>query len=157
MPETIGPAIQSVTDGRLTFKKAHLEYLGNPECVDVTFGPGRSILIHNPQRRQELLDMLLADEEGLLDEDQNQIELRLDSLADPAPVDEQGRMRIPQVYLNRLQLPDKGAKVYLFRRRRNGWIEVWSEAEFDRMIDAPADVWQVALNRLVLRRRGTQV
>lgn len=155
MAENIAPAIHSITEGRLTFKKSHLEYLDNPTAVDITFGPGRSILIHNPERRLALLRQLLGDE-PLLDSVQSQVEFRLDSMSDSVLVDEQSRIRIPAPFLNRARLTEKGAKAYLIPRRRNGWIEVWSEPEFDKIVDDPIDQWTEMLNRVILHVRNKE-
>ena len=149
MSELIGPAIHSITDGRLTFKKPHLEYLGNPSSVDITLGPGKSILIHNPERRAQLVEQLLGGVEGMLDSNQYQVAMRLDNMADNAPVDEQGRLRIPPLYLKRAGLTDKSAKACLVPARRDGWLELYSETEFERIIDDPADPWREALDRVI--------
>lgn len=154
MSATIAPSNQSITDGRLTLKKAHLEYLGNPSTIDVTFGPGRSILLHNPQRREALLEQILGAEQGPLDEDEMNVELRLDSMAEACPVDDQGRLRLGQTHLERGRLLEKGCKVVIFARRRNGWLEIWKAGEFDPMVENPADNWLSALNRLIQRGRG---
>lgn len=154
MPEAIGPTIQTVTDGRLTLKKSHLEYLGNPASVDVTFGPGRSILIHESSRRKQMVETLLGTDEGPLDSDQSQVEFRLDSMAESVPVDDQGRMRLPAMHLDRAMLTEKGCKAYLVPRRRNGWLEVWNQQEFSRVVDDPTDNWLDSLNKVILRCRG---
>jgi DNA-binding transcriptional regulator/RsmH inhibitor MraZ len=153
MAPTIAPSNQSVTNGRLTLKKAHLEYLGNPETVDVTFGPGHSILLHNPQRREQLINQILGDNPGPLDEDEMNIELRLDSMAEACAVDEQGRMRLGQTHLERGKLTEKGCKVVVFARRRNGWLEIWKLDDFDPMVNDSSDPWLSAFNRLIQRGR----
>lgn len=156
MSDTIGPAIHSITDGRLTFKKPHLEYLGNPQSVQLTFGPGHTVLIHNPDRRQQLVEQLLGGVQGMLDGDQYQVAMRLDNMADDAPVDDQGRIRIPVIYLKRAGLTDKTTKAYLVPARRDGWLELYSESEFERIIDDPTDPWREALDRLIMQWRQKQ-
>jgi DNA-binding transcriptional regulator/RsmH inhibitor MraZ len=153
MAESLGPSIQTITDGRLTLKKAHLEYLGDPANIDISYGPAKSIILHNPDRRLALVEEILGGPDFGLDKDQNQIELRLDSVAQTVPVDEQGRIRVPEVHLKFAGLTDKSCKVTLLPRRRNGWLEVWAEQKFDDFVADPSDQWLDALNRQILRRR----
>lgn len=148
MAETPGSILQSVTDGRLTLRKAHLDYLGNPDSVDVTLGPGTGIILHSPKRRLELLKDLLGDPDALQpDDDASYVQLRLHSVRDNAPVDDQGRLRIPPMFVNYLKLPDKQAKVYLISGRGNKWVELWPEADFTTMVNTRADDWLQAFNR----------
>ena len=81
------------------------------------------------------------------------MEFRLDSMSDSVPVDEQGRMRIPPLFLERAGLLDKGAKAYLVPRRRDGWLEVWNQDEFHRIVDDPTDPWRDSLDRVIMRWR----
>lgn len=157
MPETIGPAIHSITDGRLTFKKPHLEYLENPTSVDITLGPGKSILIHNPAKRQRLVDELLGGDDGVLDSNQRRVAMRLDNMADSASIDEQGRIRIPALYLKRAGLVEKTVKAYLVPARREGWLELYDEAAFEAMLSASTDdeddAWSEALDAVIRAQR----
>lgn len=153
--QTIGPATQTVSDGRFTFKKPHLEFLGNPTQVDVSYGPGKSILIHNPERRRQFVDRLLGDVE-ILDSDETQVEFRLDNMCETVPIDEQGRMRIPGVFLERAALEEKGVKAYIIPSRRTGWLEIYNHANFLDRVDKPEDDWRQALDRVIKARREEQ-
>lgn len=154
MSEIIGPAIHSITDGRLTFKKPHLEYLGNPSCVDITYGPGKSILIHNPQRRSQMVEDLLGGVDGVLDTNHRRVAMRLDNMADSAPVDDQSRIRIPALYLKRAGLIEKTVKAYLVPARREGWLELYNEDAFEAMFEGDDDdAWDDALDAVIKAQR----
>ena len=154
MADAPGPSLQNVTDGRLTLKQPHRDYLGQPTSVDISMGPGNSILIHNRDRRRQLIAEIIGGTQGgPLDSDQNQVELRLDSMCQTCPVDEQGRVRLPEVLLELAGLTDKSSKAYIIPRSNNGWLEVWPQSEFKEFFRHPVDEWMEALNRLIQRRR----
>jgi DNA-binding transcriptional regulator/RsmH inhibitor MraZ len=153
MATSIGPTSQSVTDGRLTLKKPHLEFLGNPSSVDISYGPGNSILIHNPQRRQEFLKKVLPPPGTPLTDAEDFVDRRVASGGMEAGVDDQGRLRIDRVYLVRAGLTEKGATAYLLPRTGDGWIEVWNEAGFQASFDNREDQWREALSALALKSR----
>lgn len=153
MATSIGPTSQSITDGRLTLKKPHLEFLGNPAAVDVSYGPGSSILIHNPQRRQEFLKKVLPPPGTPLTAAEDYVDRRVGSGGAETPLDDQGRMRVDKVYLVRAGLTEKGATAYLLPRTGDGWIEVWNEAGFSASFDNRDDDWREALSALAMKSR----
>lgn len=154
-PEEIcnpGPTDQIINDGRLTLKKSYLEFLGNPSKVDISYGPGRCILIHNPERRKAFVKQILPPLGEPLNKDESFVELRLNSEVKETPVDDQGRLRIEQVYLEWAGLTGK-TKVYLRPRVRHLWIEVWNAEGYFGSLEKPDDPWEDALNRVVERLR----
>jgi DNA-binding transcriptional regulator/RsmH inhibitor MraZ len=153
MALSIGPTSQSITDGRLSLKKPHLEFLGNPASVDISYGPGNSILIHNPQRRQDFLNKVLPPQGTPLTDAEDFVDRRVGSGGMEIPVDDQGRIRIDRVYLVRAALIEKGATAYLLPRTGDGWIEVWSEENFQASLDNREDQWREALGALAARLR----
>jgi DNA-binding transcriptional regulator/RsmH inhibitor MraZ len=155
MADAQGVSTQTVTDGRLTLKQAHLQYLDLPEKdakVDVSYGPENCILLHNPARRQQLLAELLDSQGLVLDSDENLVEIRLDSVANTVAVDDQGRMRIPELHLRFASLIEKSCKVVIVPRRRSGWLEVWGDANFDTFVKSGTDEWLDCLSRVSRRR-----
>ena len=153
MAPSTGPTSQSIADGRLMLKKPHLEFLGNPPTVDISYGPGNSILIHNPQRRQEFLKKVLPPQGTPLTDAEDFVDRRLGSGSTEIPVDDQGRIRIDKVYLVRSGLTEKGATAYLLPRIGDGWIEVWNEEGYRDSFDNRKDEWREALSALALKSR----
>jgi hypothetical protein len=50
----------------------------------------------------------------------------------------------------------KGVKACLIPRRRNGWLELYNQEEFKRIVDNPTDDWRNALDRLIVAWRSKQ-
>lgn len=147
-----GPVDQAITDGRLTLKKPYLDFLGNPKVVDISYGPGKSILIHNPERRKDFVDKVLPPRGKPLNRDESFVERRLNSGTKPTPVDDQGRIRIEQVYLGWAGLMAK-SQAYLMPRDHHQWIEVWNEEGYHQSLSGMEDAWEEALNNVVEQLR----
>lgn len=149
-------APHSITDGRMTAKKPLVAFLKKPKHVIKTFGPGNSVLLHNPEDYEALMERLLGDAQGTLDADQYFVAKRLENVAEVAPLDEQGRLRLSQVFLDRLGIKEKSARIYVVPAKRDGWLELYSEDEFKTTFDTAKDEWREALDRLILKWRARQ-
>ncbi|NPV48730.1 MAG: hypothetical protein HPY69_17460 [Armatimonadetes bacterium] len=159
MASTTGASIQTLTDGRLTLKQAHLEYLELPPdnlSIDLTFGPDKCILIHNPAKREQLVNEILGNVSIIPDEEESEVELRLDSVATNVPVDEQGRLRIPELFLKFGDMLPRSCRVCLLPRRKSGWLELRTESNFDAWVANPDDRWMRILGRVLREARGEQ-
>ncbi len=157
MAGTIGASIQTLTDGRLTLKQAHLEYLELPAddlSIDITYGPDKCILIHNPARREQLVEEILGKVSIIPDEEEGEVELRLDSVAQTVPVDDQGRLRVPEVFLKFGGMTEKSCRVCLLPRRKSGWLEIRTESNYDAYVANPEDRWMRTLGRVLRNARG---
>lgn len=150
MADDLGPVIQTLTDGRLTLKPAQREFLGSPPQVDVTMGPAQAILIHNPVKRLELLQQVIkVPPGGRLNKNQINVRMRLDGLKHSCTVDDQGRLRLPEMLLELAGLTEKSCRVYLVPDRYNDWLEVWAQEAFKAYFRQPEDQWLDALNSLI--------
>jgi len=148
MDDPIGTSQQSVTNGRLTLKKPHLEFLGNPSEVILTYGPGRAILILAKPKWLEFKSRILGEEgSGLLSEDQMLVERRLVSNAALCEIDEQSRLRVPATHLRRGKLEEKSSKAQLVPSPHSGWIELWNAEEYDRVMDEEDAEYRAAFSR----------
>ena len=150
-----GPVDQAITDGRLTLKRPYLDFLDNPPVVDITYGPGNSFLIHNPAWREEFVNKVLPPKGMPLNQDEDFVDRRLNSGRREAPVDEQGRIRIEQVYLGWAGLMAK-SQAYLMPRDHHRWIEVSNEEGYYNSLRSSDDRWQEALNNVVEKLRRDQ-
>jgi len=142
------PAIQAVTDGRLTFKDDQHGFLGKPGRVRFTFGRGECCLIHSPRRHARIeayINRVLAD--GIPDVVGAQLETRFLQYEE-CQVDEQCRVRVPALYLMRIGLTSKTDKVVLICQPRSGWIELWSVPGFFDSLKADEQYMAGALAQL---------
>lgn len=156
MADAQGVSTQTLTDGRLTLKQAHLDYLDLPKegaKLDITYGFGKCILLHNQSRREKLLDELLDSDDMDFDPAEQVVELHLDGVAQTVTVDDQGRLRVPELHLKFAELTDKSCKVVVIPQRRSRWLELWREDHFDAHVSAQSDEWQDVLSRVRKRRR----
>lgn len=150
MADDLGPVIQTLTDGRLTLKPPQRGFLGNPPQVDATMGPANAILLHNCDRRLQLLEQIVRIPEGKgPNKDQLNVRLRLDGLKHTCQVDDQGRLRLPEMLLELAGLTDKSCKVFLVPDRVNGWLEIWPQEDFKAFFKNPQDQWLDSLNSLI--------
>lgn len=153
--ENIPSAVHSITDGRLTLKKPHVDFLKNPPHVIVTFGPGNRVLLHNPTEYDQLIERLFGGTTGMLDADQYFVAQRLENVAEIAAIDDQSRMRLSQIFLDRMEIKEKSAKIYAVTAKRDGWLELHG-ASFNDSFDDAKDPWLRALSRLVTASRAKQ-
>lgn len=161
MADSIGATIQTLTDGRLTLKEAHLKYLGldmeaDDPKVDISYGQDRCILLHNPEKRAALVDEIMAGVSIIPDDEEGEVGTRLEDVALSVSVDKQGRLRIPELFLKFGEMMEKTSKVCILPRQRIGWLEIRTEANFEAFIADPNDRWYKLLGRVVRRARGEQ-
>ncbi len=156
MHTPIGAAQQTVTGGRLTLKKIHLDFLSNPTEVVLTYGPGRSLLMLTNETWLSIQKKLFGESGGMLTREQRLVEKRLVSNAALCEVDEKGRLRLPAPHLRRAMLEDKSVKAQLVPSPASGWIEIWNADEYDRVMDLEDDVFDAALDQVIRESRGVQ-